>query len=173
VTELTIAMYDAAGCGGCDISLLEIHEHLLDFVQVARIVFWPTAMDFKYADVEAMPDASIDVCFINGAVRTAENVEIARLLRAKSKVLVAYGACASFGGVPGLANFSSITSLMARVFGTESTDSDGARPSSTSEHPDGSASLLPALTETVRSVTDTVDVDYLLPGCPPAADRVW
>ena len=170
---LNLAMYNAAGCGGCDISLLDIHEHLLELVQVARVVFWPTAMDFKYADVEAMPDASIDVCFINGAIRTSENEEIAKLLRAKSRVLVAYGSCASFGGVPGLANLSSVASLLDRVYGTESTDAQGLRPGPVSVHADGSATRLPALANTVSSLTDTVAVDYLLPGCPPAANRVW
>ena len=42
--------------------------------------------------------------FYNGAVRTSENEHIAKLLRKKSKVMVAYGSCAHIGGIPALAN---------------------------------------------------------------------
>ena len=65
------------------------------------IVFWPAVMDGKYADVEAMPDGSIDVTLFNGGIRTDENEHLARLLRRKSKILVAFGSCASEGCIPG------------------------------------------------------------------------
>ena len=71
------------------------------------IVFWPVALDFKRHDVEAMPDGSILAAFVNGAVRTSEQEEMAHLLRRKAKVLVALGSCAQLGGIPGLANLSS------------------------------------------------------------------
>ncbi|KAA0002338.1 MAG: oxidoreductase, partial [Thermoplasmata archaeon] len=51
-----IAMYWGAGCGGCDVSLLGVHEKLLDLLSVVDIVFWPCAMDFKYEDLEKMED---------------------------------------------------------------------------------------------------------------------
>ena len=78
------AMYWAAGCGGCDISVLNIHEALLDVAEQFEIVFWPAVMDAKYADLEAMPDASIDLALFTGGIRNSENVELARLLRRKS-----------------------------------------------------------------------------------------
>ena len=56
--KLRLALYWAAGCGGCDIAVLEIHERILDLVKAAEIVFWPCVLDFKYRDVEAMPDAT-------------------------------------------------------------------------------------------------------------------
>lgn len=174
MSKLKLGMYCAAGCGGCDISLLEVHEHLLDIVAAADIVFWPAATDFKYADIEAMPDGDIDVCFFNGAIRNAENAHIAKLLRAKSKVLVAYGACSSFGGVPGLANLYPIEDVIDRAFTTQSTDAPtGQRPSASATHADGSSVGLPAIAGTVTSLGDMVAVDYTLPGCPPSTDRVW
>lgn len=174
MAKLKLGMYCAAGCGGCDISLLEIHEHLLDVLEVADIVFWPAATDFKYADVEAMPDGDIDVCFVNGAMRNSENIHIAELLRAKSKVLVAYGACSAFGGVPGLANLYPIRDVIDRAFTTQSTDpASGQRPSATATHTDGSPVNLPSITGTVTPLSGVVHVDYVLPGCPPSTDRVW
>ncbi len=173
MTKLKLGMYCAAGCGGCDISLIDVHEHLLDIVAAADIAFWPAATDFKYSDVEAMPDGEMDVCFINGAIRNTENIEIAKLLRAKSKVLVAYGACSAFGGVPGLANLYPVREVIDRAFSTQSTDPDGQRPSASATHHDGSSAGLPAITGTVHALSDIVNVDYLLPGCAPSSDRVW
>jgi heterodisulfide reductase subunit B len=99
-----VAFYWAASCGGCEIAVLDINEKILDVLQIADIVFWPVAMDIKYKDVENMPDKYIDVCFFNGGIRNSEQEHMAKLLRQKSKILIAYGACAHLGGVPGLAN---------------------------------------------------------------------
>ncbi|MCK4933891.1 oxidoreductase, partial [Candidatus Bathyarchaeota archaeon] len=102
--KLKIAFYWAASCGGCEIAVLDINEKILDVVAKAEIVFWPVAMDIKYKNVEAMPDKTIDVCFFNGAIRNSENEEMAKLLRKKSKTLIAFGSCAHEGCVLGLAN---------------------------------------------------------------------
>jgi F420-non-reducing hydrogenase small subunit len=91
MAKLKLASYWAAACGGCDVAILDIHEKILDLAAAADIVFWPIALDFKYADVEAMPDGNIDVTLFHGAVRNTENEHLAQLLRAKSKVLVAFG----------------------------------------------------------------------------------
>jgi len=104
--KLKFAFYWAASCGGCEIAVLDIDEKILDVVQIADIVFWPVAMDIKYKDVENMPDKYIDVCFFNGAIRTEEQEHMAKLLRQKSKILIAYGACSHLGGIPGLANLA-------------------------------------------------------------------
>lgn len=175
VAKPKLGVYCAAGCGGCDIALLEIHEHLLELVAAADVVLWPTATDFKYSDVEHMPDGAMDVCLINGSIRNEENARIARLLRAKSKAIVAFGACSSFGGIPGLANLVSTDVLVERAFTTESTAAadPAARPSEASTFPDGSEAHLPRLTGTVTALSNVIEVDYLIPGCPPVADRVW
>ena len=90
--KLKIGMYWASSCGGCDISLLEIGSRILDLVQVEEVAFWPCVADFKYESVAGYPDGHLDVCFFNGGVRNSEQEEIARLLRNKSRMLVAYGA---------------------------------------------------------------------------------
>ncbi len=105
--KLRVGMYWASSCGGCDIALLEIAEHLLDLIEVADIVFWPCVTDFKYRTVAGYPDGYIDLCMVNGAIRSSEQEEIARLLRLKSRTLAAYGACAMDGGIPALANLKS------------------------------------------------------------------
>jgi F420-non-reducing hydrogenase small subunit len=86
-----IAIYWAASCGGCDVAVLDTNEKLLDIAAIADLVLWPIALDFKYHHIEAMPDKSIDLCLWNGAIRNSEQEKIANLLRAKSKVMVAFG----------------------------------------------------------------------------------
>ena len=99
-----VAFYWCASCGGCEESVVDLAENVLDVVQAVDIVFWPVAMDFKRADVEAMADGSILASLINGAIRSTEQEEMVRLLRKKSQLVIAYGACAQLGGIPGLAN---------------------------------------------------------------------
>jgi F420-non-reducing hydrogenase small subunit len=104
MAKLKLALYWAASCGGCEIAQLQIGDKILKLAEVADIVFWPVAIDAKYKDVEAMPAKSIDVCLFNGAIRNSEQEHLAKMLREKSKVMIAYGACAYEGGIPGLAN---------------------------------------------------------------------
>ncbi len=105
------AMYWAASCGGCEIAVLNIHEKILDVDANFEVVFWPVAMDAKYKDVEAMEDGSILLTLFNGAIRNDENEHIAKLLRRKSKLLVAFGSCANEGCMPALANLSSVKEI--------------------------------------------------------------
>lgn len=170
-----IAIYWAASCGGCEIAFLEIQERILDLMEAAELVFCPCLMDIKVSDVEAFPDGHIDACLWNGALRTEENVRLARLLRRKSKALIAYGACASLGGIPGLANTTRPGEVLRRAFlTTESTDNpEGLVPNAEALLPSGEPALLPALLPSVHTLADAVPVDYVLPGCPPEANRIW
>ena len=102
--KLKLGFYWAASCGGCEIAVIDIDEEILGVLDVAEVVFWPVAMDVKYKDVEDMAESYMDVCFFNGAIRNSEQEHMAKLLRNKSKTLVAFGSCAHTGGVPGLAN---------------------------------------------------------------------
>src|SRR5208337_1268268 len=132
-----IAFYWCASCGGCEEAVVDIAEAILDIVASAEIVFWPVALDFKRKDVEAMPDCSIRATFLNGAIRTSEQEEMAHLLRRKSQLLVAFGSCSHLGGIPGLANLFQRDSILRAVY-------------------------LQAAT-----LDQVVPVDYYVPGCPP------
>ncbi len=172
--KLRVAMYWAAGCGGCDISLLEIGPHLLELIEVADVVFWPCATDFKYADVAAYPDGYIDVCLVNGAIRSSENEEVARLLRKKSRTLVAYGACACDGGIPSLANLRTLRGIFVTIYHSNPSIDNPERtePQLSWHGPHGDLEL-PRLYDAVLRLRDVVEVDYQIPGCPPQADQVW
>jgi F420-non-reducing hydrogenase small subunit len=166
--KLKIGLYWAASCGGCEIAVLDMNEKILDVVNIADIVFWPVAIDVKYKDVEAMPDKYIDVCFFNGSVRSAEQEHMAKLLRQKSKTLVAFGSCAQEGCVPGLANLHDRKEIFSKVYLESKSISNpkGVVPKTKSEVKEG-ALKLPEFYDTVKTLDQTVDVDYYLPGCPP------
>lgn len=172
--KLKLAVYWAASCGGCDVAITHIHEKVLDLAQAADIVFWPCAMDFKYADVEALADGEIDVCLFNGAIRTDEHEHIAKLLRRKSKVMVAYGACACSGGVPGLSNAATAAEGLDRAYLSALTTPNEARvmPQLTAQVPEGELAL-PAFWDTVHSLRQVVAVEYFIPGCPPTGALTW
>ncbi len=166
------AMYWAASCGGCEIAVLNIHEKILDVDANFEVVFWPVAMDAKYKDVEAMPDESILLTLFNGAIRNEENAHIARLLRQKSKILVAFGSCANEGCMPALANLSSLHEITDTAFSTVSTDNpDGVRPIPNYQMPEGELHI-PAMYPVVRTLDQVVNVDYYMPGCPPESHQI-
>jgi F420-non-reducing hydrogenase small subunit len=169
-----LAIYWAASCGGCDIAILDIEARILDVAAAFDLALWPCVADFKRKDVEALPEGGIDLCLFNGAIRSAENEEMAKLLRSRSKVLVAFGACAHQGGIPGLANAFSRDELFARVYReTPSTDNPaGVLPAPHTAVAEGDLEL-PAIEPQVRALAQVVDVDYTIPGCPPQPTQIW
>lgn len=171
--KIKIAMSWAAACGGCDVALLDVEDRILDLLEVADVAFWPVAMDFKRPELKAMAPGSIDIGLFNGAIRTSEQQEDAEIFRQKCKVLVAFGSCACFGGIPGLANLADREEIFRVVYqDTASTDNDAEIRPLTTCYVDGHELTLPALHKTVRSLDQVVDVDCFLPGCPPTPERV-
>jgi F420-non-reducing hydrogenase small subunit len=163
-----VAFYWCASCGGCEEAVVDLAEGVLKVVEAVDIVFWPVALDFKRSDVQAMPDGAIDVAFINGAVRNSEQEAMAKLLRKKSKLVIAYGACAYQGGIPGLANLTDKEAILDYVYrqSPSTTDGTGVRPQTHTTVPEGELEL-PEFYETVKTLDQVIDVDYYLPGCPP------
>jgi len=168
-----VAFYWCASCGGCEEAVVDLGVALLDVAAAVDIVLWPVALDFKYSDVEALDDGAIAVSFINGAVRTDEQAHVAELLRRKSGLVVAFGACAVSGGIPALANLTSRHQIFDRSYhrAPSVVNPDGVEPR-TDATVGGAAVGLPAFWETVRKLDDVVDVDYYLPGCPPTAELI-
>ncbi len=173
MAKLKLALYWAAACGGCDVAVLDINEKILDVANLADIVFWPIALDFKYHHVEAMPDKSIDVCLFNGAIRSSEQEHIAKMLRAKSKVLVSFGSCACFGGIPALANFATRAEIMERVYieAPSNENPNKTLPQTKVSVPEGELTL-PELYDNVLTLAQVVPVEYFVPGCPPTVDLI-
>ncbi len=167
-----VAIYWAASCGGCEVAVLDTNEKILDIANLVDIVLWPVALDFKYHHIEAMADKSIDLCLFNGAIRNSEQEHMAKMLRAKSKVMVAFGACAILGGIPALANFTNRADIWQRVYlEVPSVDGNKTLPQTKTKVPEGELEL-PEMYDTVSTLAQTVDVEYYLPGCPPPVNLI-
>ncbi|MCX8109386.1 MAG: oxidoreductase, partial [Verrucomicrobiae bacterium] len=163
-----VAFYWCASCGGCEETVVDLAEDILGVVEKVDIVLWPVAMDFKYKDVEAMPDKSILATLLNGAIRSTEQEEMAHLLRRKSQYMIAYGACAHMGGIPGLANqFTKEQILKFNYEDGPSLVNDAKTRPQVSFVENGRNPRLPALHNVVRPLDQVVEVDYYVPGCPP------
>jgi F420-non-reducing hydrogenase small subunit len=163
-----VAFYWCASCGGCEEAVVDLAEGVLKVVEAVDIVFWPVALDFKRSDVEAMADGEIAVAFINGAIRMSEQEAMAKLLRKKAKLVIAYGACACEGGIPGLANLTEKEAILEYAYrlSPSTTDGTGLRPQTHTTVPEGELEL-PEFYESVKTLDQVIDVDYYLPGCPP------
>ncbi|MDW8014262.1 MAG: oxidoreductase [Archaeoglobaceae archaeon] len=170
-----IALYWCASCGGCEEATVDLAEKILDVINLVDIVFWPVAMDFKVEDVEKLPDGSITVSFINGGIRLSEHEHVVKLLRKKSKLVVAYGACSAWGGVPGLANLYDKNEILKYVYHEAPTVDNPSKtlPELETKSEEGIALELPSILPRLLPLDLVVDVDYYIPGCPPTPEVTW
>ena len=169
-----LSMYWASSCGGCEIALVNLHEKILAVAEHFDFMFCPCLLDTKKADIEGLADGSIAVTFFNGAIRTTENEEMAHLLRRKSQVLVAFGSCAVGGSIPALSNLHSRAEHWRTIYldNPSLENPAGVTPQTAVAVPEGELEL-PGFLDRVRTLAQTVPVDYFLPGCPPESQRIW
>lgn len=151
-----IAIYSATGCRACENAVLDIHHCVSPLTQWAQVCFWPYMLGSQWEDLERTE--SIDVCFFAGSIRTEADREAALKLRGKSRLVAALGACAAYGGLPGLENLS---------------DPSCAEGPETGPTPDANGPPLPRIEEKTLALSRVIDVDYFVPGCPPTLNFLW
>jgi F420-non-reducing hydrogenase small subunit len=153
--KLSLATTTLQSCMGCHISLLDLDQQILDVLAAADIKCSPVA------DVKHPPP--VDVALVEGSVANEANVEVLREYREKARILVAFGTCAAFGGVPGMRNLYERTEVLRRAYVETESTVDG-RP------PDGDG--IPRLLPNVQPLSQVVKVDYVIPGCPPLPETI-
>ena len=173
MTKPKVAFYSAASCGGCEEAVINLDEDLLKVMDAVDIILWPAFFDFRSKDIEALEDGEIGVSFISGAVRLSEQEEMVKLLRQKSQLVVAFGACAHMGGIPGLGNLFTGDAIFQRVYKEVPTveNPEGIIPQERTSLDIGELTL-PVFSDTVKTLDQVIPVDYYLPGCPPPPDLI-
>ena len=167
--KLKLAIGLGSTCSGCDIAILDLGVKLLELIGLADIVFWPTAFDFKHPDLKELEDKEIDITLYHGTIRTTEHEEIAQILRKKSKVLIAFGSCSCFGGIPGLCNLTDKQQIFNTVYceNLSVANKENIFPEEKLLINKNKSITLPHLFDTGKTLKDLVEVDYFIPGCPP------
>ncbi|NHI93031.1 MAG: hypothetical protein EAX96_11055 [Candidatus Lokiarchaeota archaeon] len=160
--KISVAFMQLGSCWGCHQSLLDLHEEILDILPLIDIKFWQAVVDTKEKDLEAMPDKSIEVGFVEGHIRTEHDVHSLKLMRKKSKTLVCWGACACNGGIPSLANSFPIEENVKRKYVTADTV---VTSNPITEN-------LPAFVDKIIPNDEIVQVDAYLYGCPPKRENI-
>ena len=97
---LKIAVHNLLSCGGCD--PVFFLEESPEFFRQAEVIFWNKVKDDSLRIFRKIPDQEIEIGFLCGAVKSPEHEEVVRLFRTKCRRVVAVGACALWGGIPGL-----------------------------------------------------------------------
>jgi len=147
-------------CGGCEVAILDLGEKLLDVLPSLEFVHMPVLMDHKYfgqtgeKDELEIPEA--DVGMISGGIRNEKERHVTEEMRKKCKTLIALGSCACYGGIPALINMYNNDDVFEKVY----------RDSISTESADTPSVDVPPFTDRVYAVSEVVDVDLLIPGCP-------
>lgn len=152
-----IATVWLGGCSGCHMSLLDIDERILEVAKLADIVKSPVV------DGKEMPE--VDITLVEGSVTSDEHYEELLRIREKSKYVVALGDCAVMTNVTGMRNYFNLKDVFDTSYvNAISNDAEGNVPN----HP-----ALLKLNDKVVPLQEVVDVDFVIPGCPPSADTIF
>jgi NAD-reducing hydrogenase small subunit len=157
--RLKIATVWFGGCSGCHMSFLDLDEFLLDLAARVDVVYSPVV------DCKDYPEG-VAVCLIEGAICNEDHLALLHRIRARTRVLIAFGDCAVTANVPALRNHLG-SGNAAAVLQCAYLDHAQDRPRLPAE-----AGIVPVLLDRVRPVHEVVYVEHFLPGCPPPADRI-
>ena len=133
-----VAFFDFACCEGCQLQVANLGELLLDVLELIDVVEFREVMTEKW-------DKSFDIAVVEGSITTNHAVERIKAIRARTKVLIAYGSCAVIGGVNGMKNNYPLEKIREYVYREDAKHFD----------------TIPTM-----PVHKVVQVDYMVPGCP-------
>ena len=146
------------GCSGCHMSFLDLDERLIELAGLVDVCYSPIV------DVKEFPE-HVDITLVEGAVANEDNLREIRLVRERTKLLVAFGDCADTGNVTALRNLFRLDDVLDRAYQENAAVISGL--------PLGGDGIVPKLLDRVCRVQDVVSVDHFLPGCPPSADAIY
>ena len=162
-----LAILYGSVCGGCDVSLVNVGEPLADLLTNFDVIYWSIALDGKLRTLEKLE--RIDVAIYMGPIRTEHNVKLAELIKEKADLVVAYGTCAVYGGIPGLGTLIKPSSLLETMKSTITTTPETEKV--VKDLKKEGISITP-LAKYCLPLSSVVEPDILVPGCPPAVENV-
>ncbi|MBE1495665.1 coenzyme F420-reducing hydrogenase gamma subunit [Amycolatopsis lexingtonensis] len=134
----TLAVWKFASCDGCQLTLLDCEDELLDLAGRVKIAYFTEA-------TSAVLPGPYDVSLVEGSITTPADERRIREVRAQSRVLVTIGACATSGGIQALRNFGDVAEFAASIYA----------------NPEYLSTL-----DTSTPISAHVPVDFELRGCP-------
>jgi sulfhydrogenase subunit delta len=142
--RLKIGIYELTGCAGDALLILDCEEELLDIFKAVNI------QSFLMAKSDNI-DGDLDVALIEGSVSTEKEIEELKDIRKRSKIVVAFGLCATVGGIQARFNDKEWEDNLKKVYGdVEMTHVSAVRS---------------------KPIDDYIDVDFYLPGCPVGKEQ--
>lgn len=139
-----IGIFGLSGCWGEQIVILNCEDQLLALAGNIEIV------DFLGGSSVNDTSGPLDIAFVEGSVGSAREEAALRRIRERSRLLIACGSCACFGGIAAAWNGDSRDASATAVYGDTVAAYD----------------MLPH-----RALRDFVKVDASLPGCPMEKDE--
>jgi len=143
-TKAKVAFFDFTSCEGCQIELTNLGEEVftgllehLEFVEFREVM-------------KETAKGPIDISFIEGAFTREQDRKRLEDIRARSKMVIAFGACASTGGITALKNH--MPDYSQNVYGA-----DSSAPHLASQK--------------AQPISAAIKVDYAIPGCPIDKDE--
>ncbi len=141
----TLVYAELGSCDGCSMIIVNLDTTLLALVDVFDIKQMRIAMRGVY-------EGPIDVLMLEGAVTCEEEALELRELRKRADYVIAVGACAELGGIPGMAPAGAVKKAQDGAFGA---------------HVKGQGPFAP------RPIHEIIKVDGVIHGCPiTTADAV-
>jgi len=147
------------GCSGCHMSFLDLDERLIDLAAIVDVCYTPIA------DIKEFPE-KVDIALVEGAVANEDHLRDIRLIRQRTRTLIAFGDCAVTGNVTALRNLFSVDDVLNRAY--RECDIVNGVPGLNNAN-----DIVPRLLTRVLRIHDVVPVDHFLPGCPPSADAIF
>ncbi|MDD5757649.1 MAG: NADP oxidoreductase [Desulfobulbaceae bacterium] len=157
MTKPRVATAWLSGCSGCHMSFLDIDEGLFELADKIDLVYSPIA------DVKDFPQ-NVDVTLVEGAVTNSENEELAHTIRKNSRIVIAFGDCASTGNVSAMRNRFTVDEIERRAY-IELTDRNPKVPNA--------YEIIATLMKKALPLHEVIPVDLFLHGCPPSAEEIW
>jgi NAD-reducing hydrogenase small subunit len=155
MTKARVATLWLDGCSGCHMSFLDLDERLLEVAGLIELVYSPVV------DAKEFPE-DVDLTLVEGALANSDDIEKIKLVRGRTKLLVALGDCAVTGNVPAMRNVFPLEDVLRRGYIENATANPGV------PHLE-----VPVLQKKVVPLHELVPVDLFVPGCPPSADLIY